>query len=238
MKIFIFIFFCILFFSCGDKTSKSTPEKNISSLKPLKQESDFGTFRAFLEPVNAQLAGTTGKIEIKINNYEFIVKAEVENTLSGIKHFQYIMIDGKCPTNISDKNKDSIINFYEMLESSGQIILPLDSNLSEQFLGIDFGPIANKEGKYSYVRSAFFSDLFYDLKKEDPDPFDFYVKLGNKKTLALEDKIIVITGLISDSDFDLSFDNQGMEFSRNLPLACGNFKRIKEKSELITSFNF
>lgn len=225
-------FFIILFcFSCGKKSSKGKPESDqISNLKPPKEYSEFGSYRAILRPINSKFASTSGKIDIKINNYEFIVKAQIENSIRDIKHFQSIMTKESCPSNLSDENKDLSIDFNELLKVSGEIILPLDSNLNEQFLGIDFGPISNSDGKYTYFRSTFYDDLLADLRDEDPDPFDHYAKLKREKSFFLENKVIVITAEVNDSVFDLSSENQEVNRT-NRPVACGKFIRIKDRGD-------
>ena len=214
--------------SCGsdDKNSSTAFEQ-----RQEQQQDDEGIYRAVLKPLNSKVAGeASGTIEIRIKGDDVIVESNVIGTHSGIKHLQNIMTGTGCPEATSDQNQDSFIDFNEAMTSAGKILIPLDSNLSEQLTGIEYGPIANSSGSFSYRRSASLTDLLADLRAPDPDPVDVIEKLPLGDQLNLSGKVIIVHGIRGTSGLDQTVSTM-MDLSpeQSLPVACGKLVRISNE---------
>ena len=124
--------------SCGSEGGGSST----SSEGQQQQQDDQGIYRAVLKPLNTSVGGnTTGTVEIKIVGDDFSVLSNVVGAPAGVKHLQNITTATACPS--TDVNGDS---FIDVVEAGGKFLIPLDSDLSEQLDGMDFGPIANNSG--------------------------------------------------------------------------------------------
>lgn len=180
-----------------------------------------------------QLAGEpTGSIEIQVEGDDFMVESMVKDSPAGIKHYQFIMSGSECPDFNDDKNLDGIIDIREMMNKTGKFFIPLDSNLSEQIAGMDYGPIANGTGSFIYRRSTTLSMLLSDLNAPDPDRADHLVKLPTGDYLKLAKKVVVILGvpkLIDLPDTVSNIDN--FTEHESLPIACGRIMRVLKDSD-------
>lgn len=215
--------------SCGsdDKNSNTA----FQNQQEEQQQNDEGIYRAVLKPLNFDVAGdTSGTVEIRIKGDDVIVESNVIGTHGGVKHLQNIMTGTACPDSASDKNNDSFVDFNEVLPITGKIIIPLDSNLSEQISGIEYGPIANSSGSFSYRRSTSLMELLSDLRAPDPDPVDTLEKLPLGDQLNLSGKVVIIHGVKSNSGLVQTVSSmRDLSPEQSLPIACGQLVRISNE---------
>lgn len=216
--------------SCGSESSSSggTPGKRIEE----QQLGDEGIYRAVLNPINETLSGkTNGTVEVKIKGDEVQVYSRVTGSPAGVKHLQNIMNSTSCPTAAVDANSDSLIDIHEAMKVTGQILIPLDSDLSSQLDGMSYGPISNGSGNYVYKRSTTLSSLLSDLNALDPDPSDAVVKIPAGQDLHLAGRVVLIHGVRPSSDLPDSVVTLGEHSAEaSLPIACGVLVRVKEES--------
>ena len=196
---------------------------NASSSRQEQQLDDQGIYRAVLKPLNSSVAGnTTGTVEIRINGDDVVVESNVVGAPAGVKHLQNITTAASCPT--VDTNGDT---FIDIAEAQGQILIPLDSDLSEQLDGMDFGPIANGSGSYVYRRSTTLSLMLADLRAFDPDPLDPVVKISAEQDINLSGRVLIVHGVESNTNLPDSVATKGsLTKELALPIACGQLVRI------------
>ncbi|MFP5384887.1 MAG: hypothetical protein ACLGHN_02325 [Bacteriovoracia bacterium] len=220
--------------SCGsdDKSSNNSFQDHQE-----QQQDDQGIYRAVLKPLNFSVAGdATGTVEIRVKGDDVIVESNVIGTHSGVKHLQNIMTGTACPDATSDLNNDSVVDFKETMPSAGSILIPLDSNLAEQLGGIEYGPIANSSGTFSYRRSASLTDLLSDLRAPDPDPVDVIEKLPLGDQLNLSGKVVVIHGVRNNSGLTETVSSmRDLSPEQSLPVACGKLVRISNEENETSS---
>lgn len=199
--------------SCG----KSDPQNKLRPQMAQEQESlldDQGHYRAVLRPLNSIAGGNSlGRVEVRIKADDMVIESHMIGTAPDVKHFQHIMSGGECPTEKDDANADGLIDFREALSKTKKILIPLDSDISDQFTGYDFGPIANSVGGYVYRRSTSLSKVLADLHAPDPDPLDDLVKLSEGQDIKLQGRVVLIFGTATD------------EYH---PIACGEMVRLDE----------
>lgn len=220
--------------SCGNNDDGG--ESPLSdSFQQEQQLDDQGVYRAVLSPLNSSLAGETeGTAEIRIEGDDVIVKSSITGAPSGVKHLQHITTAAACPDASADANQDGAVDFAEMIPFTGPVLLPLDSNLSAQLDGIDYGPIANSAGSYYYRRSTSLSRLLADLQAPDPDPVDKIVKLPSGERLQLSGKVLVVHGVASNAAVPATAVGFGdLPASQYLPIACGQLVRVTSEGSSV-----
>lgn len=193
-----------------------------------QQEGDEGIYRAVLAPLNSSVAGeTNGTVEIRISGDDVVVESTVAGAPAGVKHLQRLMTGAACPDMSADKNGDGIIDVQEGAPSYGQVLIPLDSNLSEQIVGMDYGPIANGEGVYVYRRSSTLSMLLSDLHAADPDIDDNISKLPPGDDIRLAGRVVIVHGVSRSAALASTVASVGdLTPAQALPIACGKLVRI------------
>lgn len=194
-----------------------------------QQMDDQGIYRAVLQPLNTAIAGnTTGTVEIKIVGDDVVVQSNVVGAPAGVKHLQNITTATSCPS--TDTNGDTIIDITEALSNAGKILIPLDSDLSQQLDGMDFGPIANGSGSYVYKRSTTLSMMLADLRAFDPDPLDPVVKIAPEQDIKLAGRVLIVHGVNSRSNLPDTVATVGtLSREQALPIACGQLVRINSE---------
>lgn len=220
--------------ACDSGSSGSSSSKQNEATE-LQEDNDQGVYRAVLSPVNTKLVpNTTGTIEVRIDGDEVVIESTVAGAPAGVKHFQNIMTNSECPTDASDTNGDGVVDIVEGGASFGKILIPLDSNISDQLLGNDFGPIANGAGAYVYRKSTSFAQLMADLNADDPDTEDFFAKLSSSQNLTLSKRVVVVHGVSRNSDLPATVATlRDADADQLVPIACG--KLVKVHSEDTTT---
>ena len=214
--------------SCGSDGGSSGSSK--VSLEEAKQD-DQGVYRVVLKPINSTLAADiSGTMEIKIEGDDFIVESNIAGAPAGVKHYQNIMASTSCPETTGDTNGDSIIDVKEAMAKTGEVLIPLDSRLSEQLSGIDYGPISNGAGKYFYKRSSSLTEVLADLRSPDPDKFDSIVKLPFGEDLNLAGKVVVVHGVKSGIALaETVATMRDLPIAQSIPIACGKIIRVNSE---------
>lgn len=222
---FLLLGLSFLLTACGgDKKSG----KNHPSVVEAQEEGDPGVYRVVLSPVNSTVAGeVSGTMEVRIEGDEFVVEGTVAGAPAGVKHLQSIMSGVSCPDLNDDINGDGIVDVQEGRKRYGQILIPLDSNLSEQIAGMDYGPIANGSGAYVYRRSTTLSMLLSDLHAPDPDIRDAIAKIRSGDDLKLAGRVILIHGVSPSAELPVTVESVAdLKVHESLPIACGKLVRI------------
>ncbi len=230
-------FFGLCFLSLASCGKKSNDKTSVTATAVEKQEQemervdDMGVYEAAIMPLNESISGKlTGTVKIKILGDEFSVDQNIQGAPAGVRHLQVVLTGNTCPTIISDTNGDGVIDAVESSMVSGQRLIPLDSNLNSQIQGINFGPIANNEGRYVYRRSASFSKLLADLHSFDPDAFDQLVKLQVGDDLNLNGRVVMIYGVSDEASLPSTAASAPEETVQDsFPIACGEFVKIIEQ---------
>ncbi len=206
--------------SCGDDDNNSTT--------PQQQQTVVdGTYRAVLVPVNGSVvANVSGTATLTIDGDN--VKAEVNMANgSGGTHHQHIHTGSACPTATADTNADGVIDGVEAAATTGQILIPLDSEIAAQALGNNFPSGAS----YSYTESASYSLMLADLRLPDLNPNDSTTKLGSGDELLAEGKVVEIHGVPAGTSLPATAAGMdGMSAAESLPIACGVLVRIPDET--------
>jgi hypothetical protein len=220
--------------SCGSDSSNGSGAD--TTQQEQQQQDDQGIYRAVLRPLNSSVAGTTsGTVEITIEGDEIVAESNVTGAPSGVKHLQNITVASACPTSSSDVNGDSFVDMVETLPSTGPILIPLDSDISEQLNGMAYGPIANGSGSYIYRRSTTVSEILSDLHALDPDVADPIAKLVDGQNLNLAGRVILIHGVSSSSNLPSTVATVGdLSAAQSLPIACGELVRVSSEDTSVS----
>ncbi len=221
----------ILFTACGKAANDKSPRMMVSTdpqtgevdQTTMEQQPDEGIYKAVFKPLNSALSGeTTGTIEVRIEGDDFFVESRVAGSPIAVKHLQNIFSASKCPDETSDINQDGIIDIQEAISHTGKILLPLDSDLSEQLDGIEYGPISNNAGNFVYRRSTTLSRVLAGLRSVDPDPRDSIIKLNPHEELNLSGRVVMVHGIKHTTPLATEIAGYGpFTAEQSLPIACG-----------------
>lgn len=144
----------------------------------------------------------------------------------GAWHMQHVFVGNRCPDSRDDLNFDGFIDIQEAYNVVGNIIIPLDGDISSQKSDLYVFPLSNESGSYTYTKEAGFEDFMWDLQARDRNINDNIVKLGRNEELNLEGKVVIIYGVGSDVVFPETVASYGSrKIFQTLPVACGVFKR-------------
>jgi hypothetical protein len=216
--------FLILLVSCGETILGPFPNNNASALVQL---SDKGDFQVTLAPLNTSLAGNvTSTGTLQIHGDQMTVTMAVSGSPPSIIHGQDIHIGTACPTLADDINQDGIIDVVEARARSGDIIIPLDADLSSQDAGMNGFPIAAANGNYNYAQSTSLSLMLADLNLPDTNPTDEIIKLP-EQFLSFEGRAVLIHGIEATTALPMTVANfPGETPASSLPIACGIIVRV------------
>ncbi len=221
---------CLLLFTLFASCGKSDEKARITSLVSAQELKDEGLYRAVLMPLNTGLGHqTTGLLDIEIVGDDLSIRSSVTGAPPFVKHYQHLMRGKTCPD--SDSNRDGILDINETLSAAGPFLIPIDSDLSNQLLGMDFGPIANTTGAYIYRRSTNLSLLLDDLSQPDPDRTDAVGKLSLSAPLSLDGRVVIVFGVSVGENLPSTVAGY-LEESPELmtPIACGSLVRITDEN--------
>lgn len=210
----------------GGSASSSKPQMKPEP-NPLGTEM-LGTYQALLTPINASISKkVNGSLTLVREKNDFIADVRFSAGPASILHVQNIHIGKRCPTEADDLNMDGYIDAMEGSEVYKEIIVPLDEDLNSQRMGGGTFPLADEYGYYFYSQAANYEKLLADLRDEDINPQDDYVKLAPSENFQLDGNVIIITGVPSDSALPETVAGRGrLSNYQALPVACGVIRRL------------
>lgn len=216
----------LLAVSCGNDDKKKAG--TLPMTPQAARAPEKGVFRASLRSINQNVAGNiNGTATITINNGEFYVQMDINNTPANIAHAQYIHALENCPTEDNDLNKDGYIDAVEAGSTYGQYLIPLDGDLKTQAMETPMFPVADRNGSYVYRDWANIDELMADLRSRDVSPG--MVKLGEAETLNLGKRSVVIYGVSADTELpETVATTPNANKHVTFPIACGSIVKISD----------
>lgn len=209
----------------GGNDSKQVEQQPVPN--PLETEMT-GTYQALLKPVNPTLSkDVNGSLTLVRDKNDFIADVRFSGGPAGILHVQNIHVGKRCPTIDDDLNRDGYIDAVEGAEVYKEIIIPLDEDLNSQRMGWGTFPLADDYGYYFYSQVASFEKLMTDLKEEDINLQDDFVKLGASESLQLAGNVVIITGVSKDVPLPETVAPRGrLTNFQAIPIACGVISKL------------
>jgi hypothetical protein len=194
--------------SPGDPGSENFPGNELDTC---------ADFQSDLSPLNA--SEVSGFASFGIHDDLFSSEVDATGLAPSVTHMQFIFSGSACPTSAADTNGDGFIDVVEELAASGDILIPLDSDLRTQ-QGGSFSE-AGDRGVLSYEASAPFDDILTDLNAPDSDPNDALGKLNGER-LDLSTRQVVLHGVSLDTPLPSTVQSlPGLPAQLTLPVACG-----------------
>lgn len=223
------------FVSCGDGSSSSSNGNGNgeSNEDPTEEpgETQRREYVADLQGLNTDIAGDiSGEMTFIIEDGEFIAEADIANSPPNTVHSQHIHVSDNCPTMEDQDNEDGILDVVEALQASGDILVPLDSDLSARSAGQY--PSSGSNGNYFYSESANFDELVSDLREgNDAEEGEeaMYAQLEENESLNLENRVVIVHGIPSDTVLIATVRGaHGLSAQETLPIACGEIRRVED----------
>ncbi len=180
-------------------------------------------FNISFSPLNATKIGRYhGWSGISIADNQIWIRVKLQGPSHTDAHAQYLHTGSRCPTMADDRNNDGYLDFMEVSEVVGPVLLPFDGNLNSQLKGLHDFPTMKREGMYYYSEAGNYSFLLEDLEREDMYPADMITKLDPREELDLSSRVVLIYGVDGQKKLPNSvatFD--GYPSQATLPIACG-----------------
>ena len=180
-----------------------------------EDEDDVDVLRAVLTALNTQISNAVATAQFPLTTNEIaaqVTAAQMDN----VTHIQAVYSGRACPTLADDTNDDGFIDAVEGRAVYGDILIPLDNDLTTQ-LG---GNVFPSGSAYTYFRSAPFIALLNDLRVVDPDLNDLFVKLALGADIALAGRAVVIHGTAATLPNTVRTIGN-LTRQESLPIACG-----------------
>ncbi|MCM2351353.1 MAG: hypothetical protein NDI69_15125 [Bacteriovoracaceae bacterium] len=222
--LFIFMIICACSKGGGRGAGQIT---TLEEQDPLASEMN-GMYQALLTPTNKKVAALlNGALTLVRENNEFIADIRFSAGPASVLHSQHIHIGNRCPRESDDLNGDGYIDAEEGFKIYKEILIPLDDDISSQRMGLGIFPAADDFGYYYYSRATDFNTLMKDLKEEDINLSDDYVKLRPREVLTVTDKVVVILGVPEAMVLPDSVSGRGrLNKHQALPVACGVIREL------------
>lgn len=205
----------------------SGPGNTGKTAEPLETEM-FGTYQAYLAPINNKVSGhLNGTVALVRERDDLTIDVRLSGGPLSVIHTQSIHIGDRCPTEADDLNGDGYIDGDEGAKVYKEIIIPLDDDISSQRMGGGIYPVSDNYGYYLWGRTTPFEKIMEDLREEDINLTDDYVKLDSNKSLTMMGKVAVVLGVPETTVLPDTVMGRGrMNSHQALPVACGVIRRL------------
>jgi hypothetical protein len=206
---------CLLtLYACG---------KGYEDIKEIEEEVAPGHYKAVFKSLNSKVGRFNGWLSLSIHDNQFWARVKVSGPNTKSMHAQYIHTIGTCPDMDDDLNHDGYLDFMEVYNVAGPILLPLDSNLNSQLKGLDEFPKMRENTYFYYYSEACQSTrLLSDLKEVDVFGTDMMAKLGRGENLNLATRVIIIYGSSEGRPLPETVRSfEGYPSQSSIPIACG-----------------
>ncbi len=195
---------------------------------PVSQRQDevaSAEFHAVLRPLNRKYGSYNGWVSLSITDNQFWARVKVHGNKTKDMHGQHIHVGSRCPSLQDDSNGDGYLDFIEVVNVAGPILIPLDSNLTTQMKGIFEFPKMRRQPFYYYSEACNMQWLMEDLTRDDVILDDFITKLLPKQRLNMDRRIVVIYGVDQDRYLPSSVrTSPGYPRQFTFPIACGEIQ--------------
>lgn len=208
----------------GGGSGKKAPSK---TTEPLEVEM-YGTYQAIFAPLNKEVSGhLNGSLTLVRERDEFVADVRLASAPASILHTQTIHVGSRCPEEKDDLNFDGFVDGEEAALVHKGVLIPLDDDLSSQRMGLGTYPVADQYGQYFWSRATSFEKLMEDLREEDINHTDEYVKLGSEKSLTVSNKVVIIRGVPETTPLPETVKGVGrLNKYQALPVACGVIRKL------------
>jgi len=219
--------------SCGGSGGSGGGAQK-KSVEPLETEL-AGTYQAIFTPLNKSVSGhLNGSLTLVRDKDDVVIDVRFSNGPASIIHSQNIHVGDRCPTEADDLNQDGYIDAEETAKVVKEILIPLDDDITSQRMGLGTFPVSDEFGYYFWSRATPYEKLMTDLREEDINPTDEYVKLDNNKSLTMIGKVVIVRGVHDSTPLPETVLGRGrLSPHQGIPVACAVIKRLSEAPGVI-----
>ena len=223
------IFFLILLFSgCGKHSTQPIKQANRSPMRsPIEEMQSVGQFLAVLKNINPILNPyLRGSGTISIEGSDIITDVSLSGGEENQLYAQQVRKGRRCPDKREDTNNDGYIDIVEAQHVIGDILFPLDGDISSQLAFDSIFPISDEYGNYTYSKisdlNLFLQDLFSPKQN-----YSSYIKLQKDEIFDPEGMLLIIQGISKNHFLPFSVKSIArLTPHQSLPIACAEFKKV------------
>lgn len=219
----------------GCSKGGSGSEKNVISEKENLESDMKGIHMAVLTPVNKNIPSRiNGSLTILKEKEDFVADVRLAGAPGSVIHSQNIHLGSRCPDERDDVNGDGYIDAQEGAKVYREVLIPLDDDLTSQWMGLGTFPVSDEFGYYFWSRTAPYEKLLKDLRDLDINPADDFAKMNTSKAFNLSGNVVVITGVPEAIPLPESVSDRGrLTKHLALPIACGVIRKLESTPGII-----
>jgi len=196
----------LLMLACGQGSGDNSGSS--SSSRENEQIGEGRIYKSQLLPLNTIVAGTSiGHLQWSVGPSLMKVHLAMTNTPESLEHYQAIHSGSRCPTESADSNSDGIIDMEELQKVSGQVLFPLDSDLTSTQRGDFSTSRSNEYGNYVYSGEMSIRQIRSIASNFSP-----------------ENKVVVVYGINQNYGLPSSTFTPDGNKHRYIPISCGVIK--------------
>lgn len=200
IRLVLVFFVLIVFVGCGKNQSLRDSKKHVE----VSQNMLDGNYRAILRPINFYVNGffAYGNAELNLKKNTLTVVTYLDDD-APVTHLQSIHKGKRCPSLSDDINQDGVIDIKEAYAVTGEVLVPLDGDLSSHEEGSGVYP---KGSSFTYKRNVYFSDLMREIGRN----------------ISLESRVVMIHGTAVKSFIPLTAQTMlNIPVHLSIPIVCG-----------------
>jgi hypothetical protein len=229
LPVFIFTLSLTITLGCGNEGDTINVVAEETGGGQQEEQGSFQTPNMIV--INNQVVTNVKAISrVEIEGDEIVTRVQVRNAPRNVIHKQYIYSGRRCPNMADDTNGDGYLDWKEVQEAVGPILIPLDENLLPQ----DEGgyPRSNARGNYNYVKRASLSRILADLRAPVDDSNDGFGRLRPDQELNLEGRVVIIHGIEQSVNLPYSVASSPNDPAHlSLPICCGVIEETNEQDD-------
>lgn len=218
----------ILIWGCGKESTKYSEDHSQSPVISTNEKvQPSGQYLAILKNINPKFNPyIRGSGTISIEGIEIVADVSLSGGEKNQLYSQQIRKGSRCPDKREDVNEDGYIDIIEAQKVIGEILFPLDGDISSQLSFDSVFPIADEYGSYTYSKITDFHLFLQDLYSPKLI-YSPYMKLKRDELFNPEDMLLIIQGLSNDHILPFTVKSiPRLNPNQSLPIACAEFRKV------------
>lgn len=204
-----FLLFTLI--ACGGESGNSEEFEREDDVP--EPETVQKVFQGDIRAVNSNVVDDIeGQVIVRMVEEKFEVNAAVRNVPSSV-HRQHIRLGKNCPTAEADTNADGHIDLIEAQAVSGDVYIPLDSDLNQV-----------RDDNQQYPNGGFLRSYGY---QEETTRQQLVTELGAESGLFFGDRVVLILGVDEDEELPATVAAPGGSSPQaSLPIGCAELTQV------------
>ncbi len=194
-----------------------------------------GVYRGVFRPLNPKIIPKlSGSVTLAREKDDFIADVRVAHGPVSTLLSQTLHEGTRCPDEKDDENQDGYIDAEEAYVPHKGVLVTLDDDLSSLRMGLGIYPVTDEFGYYFWSRGVSFEKLLSDLRDEDINPEDEFVKIPSSSTLDPRNLVVILRGIATSENLPFTVKGRGRQsVQQSLPIGCAILTKVNSTPGVI-----